>query len=106
MVKMQIRLVIFKDGRNDNNGKCNSILWRCHFYKTWVSCRGGSTMLELIKAWIYGYKIVNDEEGQGLVEYALIIAVIAIMIIAGLQFVRGGINNAFTDIGTNLNAPK
>ena len=44
------------------------------------------------------------EEGQTLVEYALIIALIAILLIAALTFLRGGIANIFNRIGTTLNS--
>ena len=43
-----------------------------------------------------------DEEGQGLVEYALIIAVIAIAVIVAMVFLRGQIQNIFSNIGNNL----
>ena len=39
-----------------------------------------------------------SEEGQGLVEYALIIALIAIALIAALGFVTGGIQGVFERI--------
>jgi pilus assembly protein Flp/PilA len=42
------------------------------------------------------------EEGQGLVEYALIIAVIAIAVIVALIFLRDQITNIFSNIGNNL----
>jgi len=42
------------------------------------------------------------EEGQGLVEYALIIAVIAIAVIVALFFLRDQITNVFSNIGNNL----
>lgn len=42
------------------------------------------------------------EEGQGLVEYALIIAVIAIAVIVALVFLRDQITNVFSNIGNNL----
>ena len=42
------------------------------------------------------------EEGQGLVEYALIIAVIAIAVIVALLFLRDQITNVFSNIGNNL----
>ena len=42
------------------------------------------------------------EEGQGLVEYALIIAVIAIAVIVAMVFLRGQIQNIFSNIGNNL----
>jgi pilus assembly protein Flp/PilA len=38
------------------------------------------------------------EEGQDLVEYALVVALIAFGAIAGMQFLASGINNAFSDI--------
>jgi pilus assembly protein Flp/PilA len=45
---------------------------------------------------------LRDEEGQGLVEYALIIAVIAIAVIVAMVFLRGQIQNIFSNIGNNL----
>ena len=44
----------------------------------------------------------RDDEGQGLVEYALIIAVIAIAVIVAMIFLRGRIQNIFSNIGNNL----
>ena len=44
----------------------------------------------------------RDEDGQGLVEYALIIAVIAITIIVAMIFLRGQLSNQFSNIGNNL----
>jgi pilus assembly protein Flp/PilA len=44
----------------------------------------------------------RDEDGQGLVEYALIIAVIAIAVIVAMIFLRGQIENIFSNIGNNL----
>ncbi|TME74115.1 MAG: Flp family type IVb pilin [Chloroflexi bacterium] len=43
-----------------------------------------------------------DDAGQGLVEYALIIAVIAIAVIVAIVFLRDQISNIFSDIGNNL----
>jgi pilus assembly protein Flp/PilA len=42
------------------------------------------------------------EEGQALVEYALIISLIAVAAIGALHFVSGGITGIFTDISNNL----
>ncbi|MGH2498644.1 MAG: Flp family type IVb pilin [Candidatus Limnocylindria bacterium] len=47
-------------------------------------------------------RFVRDDEGQGLVEYALIIAVIAIAVIIAMIFLRGQIQNIFSNIGNNL----
>ena len=44
----------------------------------------------------------RDEEGQGLVEYALIIAVIAIAVIVAMLFFRNQLSNLFSNIGNNL----
>jgi pilus assembly protein Flp/PilA len=45
---------------------------------------------------------VTEDGGQGLVEYALIIAVIAIAVIVAMIFLRGQIQNIFSNIGNNL----
>jgi len=39
---------------------------------------------------------MQDEEGQGLVEYALIIVLVSIALIAALGLLAGGINKAFS----------
>jgi pilus assembly protein Flp/PilA len=44
----------------------------------------------------------TEEEGQDLVEYALIIALVALVCVTGLQTLAGGIKTAFTNISTNL----
>ena len=47
---------------------------------------------------------ISEESGQGMVEYGLIIALIAIVVIAALTAVGNGVNNKFTDISTKLGA--
>ena len=44
----------------------------------------------------------RNDEGQGLVEYALIIVVIAIAVIVAMIFFRGQLENQFSNIGNNL----
>lgn len=41
---------------------------------------------------------LETQEGQTLVEYALIVAVVAVMIVAALVALRGGIEGVFDDI--------
>jgi pilus assembly protein Flp/PilA len=44
----------------------------------------------------------QDEQGQGMVEYALVIIVIAIAIIFMLVIMRDQIGNFFSNVGNNL----
>ena len=45
----------------------------------------------------------SDETGQGLVEYALIIALVAVGLIAILLVLRNSIGNVFNNAATQLN---
>lgn len=44
--------------------------------------------------------LLEKEEGQDLVEYALIVALIALAATAGMDALAGAINNAFSNLGT------
>ena len=44
----------------------------------------------------------HDDAGQGLVEYALIISVIAIAVIVAMVFLRSQLQTMFSNIGNNL----
>ena len=44
----------------------------------------------------------EDEEGQGLVEYALIILLVAIAVVGLLTALGGNVGNVFTSISTTL----
>ena len=48
-------------------------------------------------------RLVRDEEGQDLVEYALLIAFVSLAAIAGMQALGGGINEKFSQISQSLN---
>ena len=52
----------------------------------------------LMKLMNYYRYYVNDERGQGLVEYALIIALIAVVLVVALGNVEGGRAGVFQDI--------
>ena len=47
-------------------------------------------------------RIVREEEGQGMVEYALIAALVAILLVAGLTGLKDEIAGTFTAIGAAL----
>ncbi len=44
----------------------------------------------------------SDEDGQGMVEYSLVIVTIAIVIIVAMIFLRDQLSNQFSNIGNNL----
>lgn len=46
----------------------------------------------------------KKEKGQGLVEYALILVLVSIVVIAALTFLAPLIGNIFSKIGNTLNA--
>ncbi len=49
-------------------------------------------------------QILRDENGQDLIEYALVVALIAFAATAGMNSVATKINTAFINIGTKLAA--
>ena len=46
--------------------------------------------------------IENREEGQGLVEYALIIALVSVILVGALSALQVGIGTAFSNITSSL----
>ena len=49
------------------------------------------------------FQLRERESGQGLVEYALIIALVSLAAVAALGFLSGRINNLFSKAGNKLN---
>ena len=45
---------------------------------------------------------IRSEAGQGLAEYALILALIAILAIAAVTFMGGSINTLLSDLGNRM----
>lgn len=52
----------------------------------------------------YFEKLKKNERGQGLVEYALILVLIAIVCIIAMKYVGGTTNNVLSEVGSTLNA--
>ena len=48
------------------------------------------------------HRLHNDEAGQGLVEYLLILALVAFAATAGMNNLATGLNSAFTQVSTIL----
>jgi len=58
----------------------------------------------LIKLYVKFQEFASREEGQDLVEYALVVALIAFGATAGMKSLATGINTAFTNISTALSS--
>ena len=56
----------------------------------------------LLKQYVRMQTFLANESGQDLIEYALVIALIAFAATAGMSVVANDINKAFTNIGTKL----
>ena len=52
--------------------------------------------------WKIVKSVFRKDEGQSLVEYALIIALVAVVLIAGLQALQGGITGSFNNVIASL----
>ena len=47
-------------------------------------------------------RVLKNDRGQSLVEYALIIALVAIVLVTSLTLLQGGVSNTFTNISASL----
>jgi len=56
----------------------------------------------LLKLYVKFQDLKSSEEGQDLVEYALVVALIAFGATAGMGALASGINTAFTNVSTKL----
>lgn len=52
--------------------------------------------------YLFVRQLLDREEGQDLVEYALVVALIAFGAITGMGYLSAGINNAFSAVATTL----
>jgi len=48
-------------------------------------------------------RLWKEEEGQDLIEYALLVALVALAATAGMNTLASAINNAFSTVGGDLN---
>ncbi len=58
--------------------------------------------LFILKTWLES-KFAKDERGANLVEYILLVAFIALVVIAGVKLLGNQVNNKFSNASTNLN---
>ena len=50
------------------------------------------------------WSLMLQEEGQDLIEYALMVALIAFAATAGMQAAAGGVNTVFTTVASTLSS--
>jgi pilus assembly protein Flp/PilA len=56
----------------------------------------------LLRTYLFVQQILKKEDGQDLVEYALIVALIALSATIGLKNLAGGVNHAFNSVSVAL----
>ncbi len=56
----------------------------------------------LLKLYVKFQDLMGREEGQDLVEYALVVALIAFGAVTGMKTLASGLNSAFSTISTML----
>jgi pilus assembly protein Flp/PilA len=56
----------------------------------------------LLRLYVWVQCLQHDEKGQDLVEYALLVSLIALTCVAGLRAIATAVNNVFTNISTSL----
>jgi pilus assembly protein Flp/PilA len=57
------------------------------------------TVARMLQTWV---AFRESEEGQGLVEYALIIALVAILLVVALTTLNGQLSSVFSNISSSL----
>jgi pilus assembly protein Flp/PilA len=56
----------------------------------------------LLNLYVKFQNLTSSEEGQDLVEYALVVALIAFGAVAGMKSLSSAINSAFSNVSTQL----
>jgi len=59
--------------------------------------------LYVLKTWLQA-KFTKDERGANLVEYILLVALIALAVIAAVIFLRGSVSSKFDETGSKLSS--
>src|SRR3954471_21112109 len=67
-----------------------------------VGTKGEQMLLTYMRTRLGLNNELNNESGQALVEYALIIALVALVAAVGLAFLGGKVSDMFTNIGSQL----
>ena len=63
----------------------------------------GTKNLFVLKTWLQS-RFTKDERGANLVEYILLVALIALAVIAAVVFLRGQVSDKFNETGSKLSS--
>jgi len=58
--------------------------------------------LSFIKLYVRFQLLLNREDGQDLVEYALLVALIALVAVSGVKEIASAVNSSFSKVSTTL----
>ena len=59
----------------------------------------------MLRLWTaYQSRLIKDEDGASMVEYALLVALIAVVVIAAALFLGTEINDKFSEVGNTVDA--
>jgi len=56
----------------------------------------------MLRLWTAYQSRINEEDGASMVEYALLVALIAVIAIVAVAFLGNNISDKFNDVGTSL----
>ena len=59
--------------------------------------------LFVLRSWLQA-KFTKDERGASMVEYILLVALIALAVIAAVVFLRGQVSSKFNDAGSKISS--
>jgi pilus assembly protein Flp/PilA len=59
--------------------------------------------LFVLRTWLQA-KFTKDERGASMVEYILLVALIALAVIAAVVFLRGQVSSKFNDAGSKISS--
>jgi pilus assembly protein Flp/PilA len=60
------------------------------------------TLMKKLSTKLWNARILREDQGQDLIEYALVVALIAFAAVVGMSSVATGINDAFSKISSKL----
>lgn len=107
---------LFEDRRSDADARLSTLLWDRRYHRAFEIIRRGitrmaATMTSSQGAHIRGMmasvrailrRVVRDESGQDLIEYALVAALVGLGAVASMRGLSTKIGAAFGTIGTSL----